>query len=101
MRRQCRDTARSVGLLDRGVLAPGYRADLNVVDLPALRLYRPEMQFDLPAGGRRLIQRVDGYRHTFVAGVESYRDGQPTGELPGGLVRGVEDAPGGSRWLDV
>jgi N-acyl-D-aspartate/D-glutamate deacylase len=88
VRRQCRDTARLVGLLDRGVLAPGYRADLNVVDLPGLRLHRPEMHFDLPAGGRRLMQRVDGYRHTFVAGVETYRDGQPTGELPGRLVRG-------------
>jgi N-acyl-D-aspartate/D-glutamate deacylase len=88
VRRQARDTARSVGLLDRGVLAPGYRADLNIVDLTALRLHRPEMHFDLPAGGRRLVQRADGYRNTFVAGVETYCDGLPTGDLPGRLVRG-------------
>ncbi|GAA2849096.1 amidohydrolase family protein [Pseudonocardia halophobica] len=89
VQRQTRDTARAVGLADRGVLAPGYRADLLVVDLPNLRMHRPEMHADLPAGGRRLLQRVDGYRHTVVAGRETYTDGEATGALPGRLVRGA------------
>ena len=94
VQRQARDTARAVGLRDRGVLAPGYRADINVIDMTGLRLRRPEMLFDLPAGGRRLLQRADGYRHTIVAGPETYRDGAPTGALPGRLVRGPQPAPG-------
>jgi N-acyl-D-aspartate/D-glutamate deacylase len=93
VQRQARDTARAVGLLDRGVLAPGYRADLNVIDLPALRLRRPEVRHDLPAGGRRWVQRADGYRHTVVAGRETYRDGAPTDALPGRLIRGSRPAP--------
>ncbi|MHA6793437.1 N-acyl-D-amino-acid deacylase family protein [Pseudonocardia bannensis] len=93
VQRQARDTARAVGLRDRGVLAPGYRADLNVIDVDGLRLHRPEMRFDLPAGGRRLVQRADGYRHTVVAGQETYRDGEPTGALPGRLVRGPQPSP--------
>ncbi|MEI7547995.1 MAG: amidohydrolase family protein, partial [Actinomycetota bacterium] len=88
IRWQTRDTARAVGLNDRGQIAPGLKADLNVIDMKALRLHRPQMRYDLPAGGRRLVQRVDGYRHTFVSGVETYRDGEQTGELPGRLVRG-------------
>jgi N-acyl-D-aspartate/D-glutamate deacylase len=95
VQRQARDTARAVGLLDRGVLAPGYRADLNVIDMDALRLHRPEVRYDLPAGGRRLLQRADGYRHTVVAGQETYRDGEPTDALPGRLVRGPSAAPRG------
>ena len=93
VRRQCRETARSVGLLDRGVLAPGYRADLNVVDLDAVQPRRPEPVWDLPAGGRRLLQKADGYLHTFVAGEETYAAGEPTGALPGRLVRGPQHAP--------
>src|SRR5215472_15729797 len=92
VQRQARDTARAVGLNDRGVLAPGYRADINVIDMNALRLRRPEMVFDLPAGGRRLLQRATGYRHTIVAGHETYRDGEPTGALPGRLIRGPQHA---------
>lgn len=91
--RHCRDTARTVGLHDRGMLVPGYRADLNVVDLDGLRLHRPEMHYDLPAGGKRLLQRADGYLHTFVAGHETYADGVATGALPGRLVRGAQPAP--------
>jgi N-acyl-D-aspartate/D-glutamate deacylase len=91
--RQSRDTARMVGLEDRGVLAPGYRADIIVVDLDNVRARRPEVHSDLPAGGRRLLQRADGYRHTFVGGVETYRDGIETGALPGKLVRGTRAAP--------
>jgi N-acyl-D-aspartate/D-glutamate deacylase len=92
VQRQARDTARAVGLRDRGVLAPGYRADLNVIDMAGLRLHRPEVRYDLPAGGRRLLQRADGYRHTVVAGQETYRDGVPTDALPGRLLRGPRDS---------
>jgi N-acyl-D-aspartate/D-glutamate deacylase len=85
--RQTRATARTVGFTDRGVLAPGWKADLNVIDLDRLALHRPRIRHDLPAGGRRLLQDADGYRHTFVSGVEIQRDGKPTGNLPGRLVR--------------
>jgi N-acyl-D-aspartate/D-glutamate deacylase len=93
IQRQCRDTARAVGLDDRGVLTPGYRADLNVIDFGALRLRRPEVHHDLPGGGRRLLQRAEGYRHTLVHGVETYADGAETGELPGRLIRGPQPVP--------
>ncbi|HET9773234.1 MAG TPA: amidohydrolase family protein [Acidimicrobiia bacterium] len=85
--RQTRATARTVGLTDRGVVAPGWKADLNVIDLDRLALHRPRLHHDLPAGGRRLLQQADGYRHTFVSGTEIQRDGEPTGNLPGRLVR--------------
>ena len=87
IQRQARDTARVVGLRDRGELAAGLRADINVIDLDGLHLHRPEMQYDLPAGGKRLMQRVEGYKHTFVRGIKTYQDGEATGELPGRLVR--------------
>lgn len=93
VQRQARDTARAVGLNDRGVLAPGYRADINVIDLDRVRLRRPEMSYDLPGGGRRLLQRAEGYLHTFVSGAEIYRDGEPTDQLPGRLVRGPRALP--------
>ncbi len=90
---QTRDTAETVGLLDRGLIAPGYRADLNVIDYPGLKLHAPQVAYDLPAGGRRLIQRADGYVATLVAGQVTYRDGEPTGALPGRLLRGAQSAP--------
>jgi N-acyl-D-aspartate/D-glutamate deacylase len=90
--RQTQATARAVGLHDRGVVAPGHRADLNLVDLDGLRLHPPAMRHDLPAGGKRLVQEVSGYRHTFVAGVETYVDGRWTGATPGRLVRGPQPA---------
>jgi N-acyl-D-aspartate/D-glutamate deacylase len=93
VQRHCRDTARTVGLLDRGVIAPGYRADINVVDFDRLRLHKPEIVHDLPANGRRLLQRADGWRHTFVAGHETYHDGVATDSLPGRLVRGAQGSP--------
>ena len=80
-------TAATVGLTDRGRVAGGLKADLNVIDLENLRLHRPEMAYDLPAGGKRLLQRADGYLHTFVSGVETYVNGEPTDDLPGRLVR--------------
>jgi N-acyl-D-aspartate/D-glutamate deacylase len=93
VQRQCRKTAEAVGLLDRGLLAPGYKADLNVIDFDHLRLESPRIVHDLPAGGKRLLQRAHGYRHTVVSGVEAYRDGEPTGALPGHLVRGQQPDP--------
>ncbi len=89
-----RDTAQAVGLFDRGVLKPGYRADLNIIDFDALRLRAPRMQRDLPAGGQRLMQDAEGYRYAIVAGRVTYIDGAPTGALPGRLVRGAQPAPG-------
>ncbi|HSL59827.1 MAG TPA: amidohydrolase family protein [Acidimicrobiales bacterium] len=93
VRRHCRETARAVGLLDRGVLTPGHRADLNVIELERLGVRRPETVHDLPAGGRRLVQRAEGYLHTLVAGEETRADGERTGALPGRLVRGAQPAP--------
>ncbi len=84
-----RDTARLYGLGDRGVLAPGFRADLNLIDLEGLRLRLPELVFDLPAGARRLIQRADGYVATMVGGEVTLEDGDDTGARPGRLVRGA------------
>ncbi|OSZ72262.1 amidohydrolase [Sphingomonas sp. IBVSS1] len=84
---QAHDTARAVGLHDRGLLAPGLRADINLIDTAALRLHAPQVVHDLPAGGRRLMQRASGYVATLVAGQVSYRDGVATGALPGRLLR--------------
>jgi N-acyl-D-aspartate/D-glutamate deacylase len=91
--RQTQSTARTVGLLDRGVLAPGYRADLNLIDAAGLRARRPEMRHDLPAGGKRLVQAADGYVATLVAGQVTYEEGLEAGPLPGRLVRGPQPAP--------
>jgi N-acyl-D-aspartate/D-glutamate deacylase len=93
IRMQTRDTAEAVGLLDRGLIAPGLRADLNIIDFDGLTLHAPGVAYDLPAGGRRLVQRADGYVATVVAGQITYRDGEPTGALPGRLVRGAQPAP--------
>jgi len=87
IRRLTSDTARAAGLPDRGRLAPGLRADINVIDFERLALAKPDMVFDLPAGGRRLMQQVTGYDATIVAGQVTYRDGVATGALPGRLVR--------------
>jgi N-acyl-D-aspartate/D-glutamate deacylase len=87
------DTADLYGLHDRGRIAPGYRADLNVIDHEHLQMGQPEMVFDLPAGGRRLMQRATGYVATVVAGETTIRDDEPTGALPGRLIRGEQPAP--------
>ncbi len=89
VRMQTSETAELYGLGDRGVLAAGKRADLNVIDLEQLRLLPPEVVNDLPAGGRRLVQRASGYRATVVAGVVTRRDDTDTGARPGRLVRGA------------
>jgi N-acyl-D-aspartate/D-glutamate deacylase len=90
---QSRDTAESVGLFDRGLIQTGLRADLNVIDYEGLTLSAPEVAYDLPAGGKRLIQRAKGYVATIVAGQVTYRDGEPTDALPGRLLRGARSAP--------
>ncbi|MEL6387826.1 MAG: amidohydrolase family protein [Pseudomonadota bacterium] len=91
--RQSRDTAHWMGLHDRGLIAPGYRADLNVIDYDNLTLHKPHVIHDLPAGGRRLMQTASGYTATIVGGEITYRDGDPTGAKPGRLVRGPQTAP--------
>ena len=93
VRRQTKVPATFAGLHDRGVIAPGMKADINVIDFPNLALERPEMVIDLPAGGRRLMQKARGYVATVKAGQITYRNGVSTGALPGGLVRGAQ-APG-------
>ena len=85
--------ARSVGLEDRGVVAIGYKADLNVIDLDRLTLFRPQVKADLPAGGKRLSQRSEGYVATVLSGIVTYRNDQSTGAFPGRLVRGAKSAP--------
>ncbi|MBT3700569.1 MAG: amidohydrolase family protein [Alphaproteobacteria bacterium] len=94
VRKQTMDTARTYGLNDRGIVAPGYKADFNLIDMKSLNLLAPELVYDLPAGGRRFVQKATGYRHTFVSGIEVMRDGEFTGELPGKLLRGSQLTPG-------
>jgi len=84
------DPARAVGLNDRGILAPGYKADINIIDYDKVALDQPKVIYDLPAGGRRLDQTAQGYAAMIVSGKVVYRNGQPTGELPGRLVRGQQ-----------
>ena len=93
IKRQCADTARLYGLDDRGIVAPGYLADLNVIDFDRLKLGKPWMAFDLPAGGKRLLQKADGYTLTIKNGEVTFREGVPTGARPGGLIRGPQAAP--------
>jgi N-acyl-D-aspartate/D-glutamate deacylase len=89
---QTHDTARLYGLNDRGVIAPGMKADVNVIDFDRLRILAPEMVFDLPADGRRMIQKAEGYRATIVSGVVTFENGEATGEMPGKLIRGPQAA---------
>jgi N-acyl-D-aspartate/D-glutamate deacylase len=92
VRKLTSDTARAYGLNDRGQLKEGLLADINVIDFDNLRLFRPEAVYDLPAGGRRLVQRAEGYRYTIKSGEVTFEDGEHTGALPGGLVRGGREA---------
>jgi len=92
VRKLSSDTARAYGLHDRGELRPGLLADVNVIDFERLRLFRPEAVHDLPAGGKRLVQRTEGYRYTIKSGQVTFDDGEFTGALPGGLVRGGREA---------
>ena len=91
--RQTRHTAETYRLHDRGLIAPGLRADINLIDFDHLSFDMPEMVYDLPANGRRLIQRAKGYVATFVRGIQTVDNDQFTGELPGQLVRGPRTMP--------
>jgi N-acyl-D-aspartate/D-glutamate deacylase len=94
IKRQCRDTALLYGLGDRGLLASGYLADINIIDMNKLRLGTPWLAFDLPAGGKRLLQKADGYVATIKSGQVTFRDGTMQGPTPGGVLRGQRSAPG-------
>ncbi len=87
VKRLTSETADYFGFKDRGRLAPGMKADINVIDHQALRIHHPEMRYDLPAGGKRLVQRADGYTATIVSGVPVFERGEETGARPGRLVR--------------
>jgi N-acyl-D-aspartate/D-glutamate deacylase len=93
IRRQTSATAAAVGLHDRGVIAPGMKADLNVIDMEALAAERPYVAHDLPSGAKRLLQRARGYEVTIVSGIATYKQGVSTGMLPGRLVRGSQAGP--------
>jgi len=92
---QCRKTARFYGFDDRGTLEPGMLADINVIDFEGLRIHPPKMVYDLPAGGNRLIQKIDGYRYTIKSGEVTFEEGEPTGALPGKVLRGPQPSPQG------
>ncbi|MEY3628368.1 MAG: hypothetical protein RLY91_134 [Pseudomonadota bacterium] len=89
---QTQDTAATVGLNDRGQLKPGYKGDINIIDFAKLKLHAPKIVNDLPAGGRRLGQSAEGFVATIVSGVVTYQNGVATGELPGKLIRGAQQA---------
>jgi N-acyl-D-amino-acid deacylase len=93
VKKMTRDTAHLYGLDDRGVLAPGFKADLNLVDHEHLNLRLPEMVHDLPAGARRLIQRADGWKATICSGEVTFEDGEHTDARPGRLIRGGQPVP--------
>jgi N-acyl-D-aspartate/D-glutamate deacylase len=94
VRCQTLDTAQQYGLRDRGVLAPGLKADVNVIDFENLGLTAPEVRYDFPAGGRRLYQGATGYRATLVSGEVVFEHDEATGALPGQLIRGEQDPAG-------
>jgi N-acyl-D-amino-acid deacylase len=93
IKRQCRETALVYGLEDRGLLAPGYLADINIIDLDNIKLGSPWMAFDLPAGGKRLLQKANGYTATIKSGQVTFRDGVMQGPTPGGVIRGPKAVP--------
>ena len=101
VRKQTRETAEFYGFADRGLLAPGYLADVNVIDFDRLRCDAPTMAYDLPAGGRRLIQRAHGYASTVKRGVVVREDDSATGERPGRLLRGAQHACDGVADIPV
>jgi N-acyl-D-aspartate/D-glutamate deacylase len=93
VRCQTYDTAKQYGLHDRGVLAPGMKADVNVIDFENLTLTAPEVRYDFPADGRRLHQGAVGYKTTIASGQVIFENGEATGALPGKLLRGEQGAP--------
>ena len=97
IKRQCADTAKVYGLDDRGILAPGYLADINIIELDKIGMSRPWVANDLPAGGKRLLQSATGYKATFKSGVMTFDNGQHSGATPGGLIRGPQARPAESE----
>jgi N-acyl-D-aspartate/D-glutamate deacylase len=93
IKRQTRDTAELYGLRDRGLLAAGFKADVNIIDYDNLKLHLPEIAYDLPGDARRLVQRADGYVATILSGEVVMRDGEPTGAMPGRVLRGAQPQP--------
>ncbi len=93
IKRQCRDTALLYGLEDRGLLAPGYLADINVIDMDEIKLGKVWLAFDLPAGGKRLLQKADGYVATVKSGEVTFCNGAMQGPTPGGVIRGPQRVP--------
>jgi N-acyl-D-amino-acid deacylase len=92
IKRQTSETANFFGLSDRGRLAPGLRADVNLIDYDRLQVQKPELVHDMPAAGRRFVQKVDGYQATIIAGAPIFERGEHTGALPGRLIRAGRDA---------
>ena len=90
---QTRRTAQCYGLFDRGVIAPGMKADINVIDFDKLHIHTPRLVYDLPANGKRFLQDISGYHSTICSGQVIYRNGKATGNLPGKLIRGPQAAP--------
>ena len=99
IKRQCADTARVYGLNDRGVLAPGYLADINIIALEEIGMSKPWVANDLPAGGKRLLQSASGYKATFKSGHLTFENGQFSGATPGELIRGPQASPEQSETL--
>jgi len=93
VRMQTHDTAKLFGLNDRGLIAPGYRADVNIIDYEKLGLGRAHLAWDLPTGAKRYVQGASGYVATICAGTPTYENGEATGALPGKLLRGHQAAP--------
>lgn len=97
IQRQTSQSAHTYGLYDRGVLAPGYKADVNIIDYDRLTLERPEVVYDLPGGGRRLLQKARGYEYTVCSGTVIREKDAFTGDLPGRLVRGAQAKPAAQK----
>ena len=93
IKRQCADTAKVYGLDDRGLLAPGYLADVNIIELDKIGMSKPWVANDLPAGGKRLLQSSTGYRATFKSGVQTFENGRYLEATPGTLIRGPQASP--------
>ena len=90
---QTSETARTYGLLDRGLLKPGYKADVNVIDFDNLKIHAPQIVYDLPANGRRLVQKATGYTATICSGEVIFEDGNATEAMPGRVLRGTQAVP--------
>jgi N-acyl-D-amino-acid deacylase len=93
IKRQCHDTASLYGMYDRGLIASSYLADINIIDLDHVKLGKPWLAFDLPAGGKRLLQKAEGYDYTIKSGQITFRKGEYLGVHPGVLIRGPQHAP--------